>query len=480
VLDDGSPTLIDFGSAREVAGAGQAMTAIVTYNYSAPEQWDSTGQFSQGPYSDLYSIGATCYQMVTGRKPNSSNTRLLRDTLVPAAEAAAGRYSPALLHGIDKALSVAVKDRWQGAREWLDALQEPRAGKRTGRPAVWLCAALALLLLAAGGAWWWHARSPGADAEAAAAATVPPPPSPGTLLRDCPTCPELVVVGKGAFQQGASGNAAERDESPRHAVTLAHDLALGRFEVTLAQFREFVNASGYNFGGDAACGRKRAGAPERSWKDPGFAQRDDEPVVCVSWFDANAYVQWLSRVTGQRYRLPTESEWEYAARSGSDVAVPWDDAARACDHANLLDESYVQRVGAKAGAKCDDGSAFTAAGSPELRRNAFGVHDMIGNAAEWVQDCKTADYAGAPADGAAVDSPTCQQRVFRGAAFNYPLNEVRVSRREALPPGERRPFVGVRVARDLAGAAAPATAAARDTVTRDAVPAKDAKAAHGK
>jgi formylglycine-generating enzyme required for sulfatase activity len=459
VADDGSPTMIDFGSAREVAGSNQAMTAIVTYNYSAPEQWDSTGQFTQGPYSDLYSIGATCYQIVTGRKPNTSNTRLLRDTLVPAAEAAAGRYGPALLASIDKALAVDVKARYQAAAEWLRDLQAPArtgASSRNGGPAV---AAIAMLVALGAGAWWLlHHHDAGVQqaAVAAGAAAVPAGPAPGTLLRDCPTCPELVAVAAGTFQQGAAGNDADKDEMPRHAVAIAHGLAVGRFEVTVSQFREFVNASGYAFGGDASCGRKHAGV-ERSWKDPGFAQRDDEPVVCVSWFDATAYAQWLSKATGRHYRLPSESEWEYLARAGSERAVPWDDAAGACNDANLLDESYVQRVGTKAVVKCDDQSPFTAAGSPELRRNAFGVHDALGNAAEWVQDCKTADYSNAPTDGSAVDSPTCQQRVFRGGAFNYPVSEVRFTRREALPPGERKPFIGLRVVRDLESAGASAS-----------------------
>jgi formylglycine-generating enzyme required for sulfatase activity len=286
----------------------------------------------------------------------------------------------------------------------------------------------------------------------------------------------MVVVAKGEFAQGASGNTADKDELPRHKVAIGNDFAVGRLEVTLAQFREFVNASGYATAADAACGKRRGNGPERGWKDPGFTQRDDEPVVCVNWFDATAYAAWLTKVTGHHYRLLTESEWEYAARAGSDAMTPWgDDPSKACSYANIGDESYVARTGSKiVAARCDDQSAFTAAGSPELRKNAFGLHDMLGNAAEWVGDCGTDDYTNAPADGRAVDSATCQARVFRGGAFNYPVAEVRYTRRETLPPGERKPFIGIRVARDLDGASA---AAAASGTTAPKAPAKSDKGA---
>jgi formylglycine-generating enzyme required for sulfatase activity len=186
-------------------------------------------------------------------------------------------------------------------------------------------------------------------------------------------------------------------------------------------------------------------------------------------------------VTGKHYRLLSESEWEYAARAGSDALTPWgDDTSKACAYANLADESYVARTGSKvAAAKCDDQSAFTAAGSPELRKNAFGLHDMLGNAAEWTADCATDDYANAPSDGHAVDSPTCQARIYRGGAFNYPPSEVRFSRRETAAPGERKAFVGLRVARDIDAPPAPAAEPAKaGAAPAKGAPAKDAKSSH--
>jgi serine/threonine protein kinase len=314
-LADGSrPILIDFGSARQQSSdeVQKPMTAMVTYNYSAPEQWDSTGQFPQGPYSDIYSIGATCYEMVVGRKPSASNTRLLRDLLVPAADLCKAKYSNKLLTSIDKAMKIGVKDRYQNAREWLDDLGTnstsggATAGKKSGMTMVLASVAV---VAAFGVAYEVMHRSGSTVADTASVAVKTEGFSPGGLVRDCPSCPEMVVVEKGSFQQGGSGNGASPDELPRHAVKIAYDLAVSRFEITKAQFSAFVNASGYNFGGDPSCDKKLPDGNVRSWKSPGFVQRDDEPAVCISWFDANAYAQWMSQVTGKSYRLLSESEW---------------------------------------------------------------------------------------------------------------------------------------------------------------------------
>ena len=455
------PVLIDFGSARQLVdgGAHQAMTAIVTYNYSAPEQWDSTGQFEQGPYSDLYSLGATAYEIVAQRKPNASNTRLLKDMLVPAADMAKGKYNAKLLSTIDKALKVSVAERYQTAAEWLADLSRsaPHTADKDGSSKMLPIIGALLVAAGAGGYFLMHKNKGHETATARVSAATE---TAGSLIRDCPSCPEMVVIGKGDFQQGGNGNNVDKDELPRHPVKIGYDFAASRFEITRSQFREFVNASGYNFGGDPSCGKKKkAGSDDKTWKDPGFAQRDDEPVVCVSWFDANAYAEWLSKVTGKRYRLLSESEWEYVARAGNDGGSPWaEDTAASCGFANLADQSYAQRTGAKNASKCNDQAALTAPGSTALRQNKFGVHDTLGNVAEWVTDCQSDDYAGAPADGSAVSKPTCQQRIFRGGAFNYTAADVRYSRREYMPPGERKPFVGVRIGRELDIAPAPAAA----------------------
>lgn len=443
------PVLIDFGSARQLSETGEqrALTAVVTYNYSAPEQWDSTGQFAQGPYSDLYSIGATCYEILAQRKPNASNTRLLRDLLVPAADICKGRYSHKLLQSVDKALKISVHSRYPTAQAWLDDLDADfsRVDVQRSRPST-ITFAVTIGIATMFAVAWLKFRP---MLEVDVSTKEVPKIGAGSLYRDCPTCPEMILIEKGSFQQGATGNSSNVDELPRHNVTISTSFAVSRFEISKAQFKAFVNASGYNFGGDASCEKKLPDGNERNWLNPGFAQQDDHPVVCVNWFDANAYVQWLSQATGKSYRLLTESEWEYLARAGNEVGTSWGlDEAKSCEYENLADESFAQSTGAKFAFKCNDQTPFTAPGSTTLRQNRFGVHDTLGNVAEWVSDCKTPDYNGAPIDGSAANSATCQSRVFRGGAFNYSPSDVRFSARSALPPGQRRPYLGMRIASD--------------------------------
>ena len=160
--------------------------------------------------------------------------------------------------------------------------------------------------------------------------------------------------------------------------------------------------------------------PEHSWRNPGFAQDDKHPATCVSWEDADAYVTWLSQVTGRRYRLLTEAEWEYAARAGTTTTRYWgDDTGKTCEYANGADRSTAAAVpGADTWpvANCDDLHAYTApVGS--YRPNAFGLHDMLGNVEEWTQDCWVGNYHGAPTDGSAVAAGDCYLRVVRGGSW---------------------------------------------------------------
>src|SRR5262245_55338599 len=157
-----------------------------------------------------------------------------------------------------------------------------------------------------------------------------PLPAPGKTFRDCPECPEMVVVRPGSFVMGSPATENGRDgaEGPQHTVTLAKPFAMGAREVTRGEFGAFVRESkhvpaqncGYRLGltGDFKYDRK-----EFTWNNPGFEQGEDHPVLCVSWRDATAYAAWLSRKTSRPYRLPTDSEWEYAARAGTTSSRPW-------------------------------------------------------------------------------------------------------------------------------------------------------------
>ena len=149
-------------------------------------------------------------------------------------------------------------------------------------------------------------------------------PAPGEMFRDCAECPQMIVLPLGRFIMGSPQNEAERfdDEGPQREVVLATPVAVGRFEVTVGEFRRFLGAAGHAAGGNCfAPDSDGDGAldqsPDASWAKPGFEQDDQSPVTCVTWDDAQAYVTWLSRSTGETYRLLSESEWEYAARAGT-------------------------------------------------------------------------------------------------------------------------------------------------------------------
>ena len=223
-------------------------------------------------------------------------------------------------------------------------------------------------------------------------------PQPGTKLRDCEGCPELVVVPAGTYRMGSPQTETGRREreGPVHGVTIAHPFAVGIHEVTRGEFSRFVSETGHSAGDSCWTYENGAwmGRPGRTWRSPGFSQTDSHPVVCVSWSDAKAYVAWLGRKTGQAYRLPSESEWEYVARAGTSTARYWGESETdQCRYANGRDQAFVGQYpdwvdpdDNQIAVSCDDGHAATApVGSYEA--NGFGLHDVIGNVWEWVEDC---------------------------------------------------------------------------------------------
>ncbi len=283
--------------------------------------------------------------------------------------------------------------------------------------------------------------------------------APGTTFRDCAQCPEMVVVSSGRFIMGAAPGEEEREgvpesfrgrSQPRVDVTIA-SFALGRYEVTRGEFEEFVAETGYTVGGGCYSidgEGKWELSPRLDWRNPGFTQSVRHPVVCVSWDDASAYAAWLSRKTGKAYRLPSEAEWEYAARAGSQATRPWGASADdACEHENVWDQgvksTYPNAISMHA---CSDGFVHT---SPvgSFRSNSFGLHDMIGNAWEWVQDCWNDTLAGMPDSGAARLSGDCSRRVGRGGSWFDNPGVARSANRDGDDPGSRYASIGFRVAR---------------------------------
>ena len=175
----------------------------------------------------------------------------------------------------------------------------------------------------------------------------------------------------------------------------------------------------------------------------------------MSWDDAKAYAAWMARRTGKAYRLPTEAEWEYAARSESTGPRPWGfNADNACGHANVLDQTFVRVVPPGKGKEwnndfvhqCDDGVAYTAQVG-RYRANAFGLHDMMGNVWEWVEDCYNESYAGAPEDGTAWLAGDCGRRVNRGGGWDFDPRGVRSADRFGVTTDLRSLVLGIRLAR---------------------------------
>ena len=245
------------------------------------------------------------------------------------------------------------------------------------------------------------------------APVAPPAPQykPGDTFRDCDNCPEMVVVPAGSFTMGAPEDNSQRE------VTIASPFAIGKFEVTRDQFDAFVKDSGYDAGSSCETFeedlvRQRS---SRSFRNPGFSQSGNEHVACVNWDDAQAYATWLSQKTGQAYRLPTDSEWEYAERGGSQLRLASADEGEACRVGNFHDLTAAEALNSTYyELTCYDGHVYTApVGS--LRANAFGLYDMLGNVGEWVEDCGHQNYTGAPRDGTAWTSGgDCSTRVIRG------------------------------------------------------------------
>jgi formylglycine-generating enzyme required for sulfatase activity len=239
---------------------------------------------------------------------------------------------------------------------------------------------------------------------------------PKAEFRECRTgCPTMVVVPAGTFVMGSPQGKGDAIEHPQHEVTIAKPFAVGKTEVTFAEWDACVAA--------AAC---------RKASDAGWG-RDDRPVINVSWDDAKQYVSWLSRLTGQDYRLLTEAEWEYAARAGNPGRFTFgDDVTQLAEHAWFSENS---------GSKTQP--------IAKKRANAFGLHDMHGNVWEWCEDNWHPDYRGAPNDGLVWPGGDASLRVLRGGSWGDDPGDLRSAFRNGDRPGGRVSGVGFRVARTL-------------------------------
>jgi formylglycine-generating enzyme required for sulfatase activity len=277
-------------------------------------------------------------------------------------------------------------------------------------------------------------------------------PKPGSVIRDCPTCPALTIVPAGRFKQGsarADGTSATF-EKPPHWVLIARPFAISTSAVTVDEFRPFIAATGRDMRGCDTYEDRWRIRPDASWENPGFVQTGSHPVTCVSWDDAKAYAGWLSRTTGHRYRLPSAAEWEYAARAGGEAVRPWNaDGSGACASANVADQRAARRYPGWTIFPCDDGYVFTApVGS--FKANSFGLNDMLGNVFQWSDDCWHADYTGVPTDGSSRTYGDCSERELRGGSWFTTPEFVRASYRNHFGVNYRASSVGIRLVRDIA------------------------------
>lgn len=279
-------------------------------------------------------------------------------------------------------------------------------------------------------------------------------------FKECETCPTMVVVPAGSFTMGSPKDEPGRydDEGPQREVRIGKVFAVGRFQVTLAEFSAFAAETGHDAG--SSCWSWSNGEWKEvkgaSFRKPGFDQKGSHPAVCLNWKDAKAYVAWLSKKTGKPYRLLSKSEWEYAARGRTTPgAYPryffGDAESDFCRYGNGADQTAKQKVSGASGwtvLPCSDGWAYT---SPvgSFAPNAFGLYDMHGNAWQWVEDCYYDNYSGAPTDGSAWITGDCSRRVLRGGSWDNIPRGLRAAIRDKNDPEHRILNVGLRVARTL-------------------------------
>ena len=252
--------------------------------------------------------------------------------------------------------------------------------------------------------------------------------------------PEMVWLPAGTFYMGAKhgDSDAEKDEYPRHVIDIAQSFAVAKYETTVAEFRAFVLATQYvtepeKTGGCHAYIKWWSTHAGTSWRAPGYEQQDNFPVVCISWNDAVAYTKWLSDQTGKNYRLPTEAEWEYAIRGGTQTRFWWGDVGD-CKKArcNGFKAEWLEKKTVVVGG---------------YEANPFGLYDIAGNVWEW-----TASEYVTPYDGSELrqsnKSPQEGFRIMRGGSWYFGHIDSRSSNRGRRPPTEGWSTVGIRVIRE--------------------------------
>jgi len=292
--------------------------------------------------------------------------------------------------------------------------------------------------------------------------------SPGQVITDKfldrhGNAPSVMVIPTGSFTMGSpvDEDGHRPSEEPQREVKISAGFALGRNDVTVAEFRAFVSDTSYvtdaEKAGSSSIYNEESGRISdhrgTTWRDDYLGERaaDNLPVLHVSWNDATAYAQWLASRTGKNYRLPSEAEFEYALRAGKATRYPWGDGNPLKIYENVTGielSPRLKRSWAKAFPHYDDNSWGPAPVGKYLA-NAFGLYDMNGNVSKWMADCWHDNYTRAPADSKAWVNPGCASHVVRGGSWGSAPDQVRSAYRLSAPTETRSARVGMRIARDL-------------------------------
>lgn len=279
--------------------------------------------------------------------------------------------------------------------------------------------------------------------------------SPGETFQDCDTCPLMTVLPAGEATLGSEPWVQGRlpYEGPVRAVTISYVLAMAAHETTRAQFAEFIDDTDYVPVDNSQCFSWNFTSylgyvSWHTWENPGFYQEETHPVVCVSWRDATAFANWLSKKTGRTYRLPSSSEFEYALRAGTRGPWFWGTAsAEACTYANVADFTFRKVYMFDAPFDCEDGYPNTApVGTYES--NPWGLYDMLGNVWEWTDDCARERIDNPPLDGSPWidgDGANCAQRVVRSGAWVTGTGAVRAPAQYYLGDDYHSQILGFRL-----------------------------------